>query len=68
MRSPFSKDIFIRLSGDDELVCTTQVGWLPRKVTAVPLTGPTEEESESNLAARREARRHGSVLGLSDSL
>lgn len=68
MRSPFSKDIYIRVTADETgLVCTTKCGWFRPKVTTLPLRGPSEQD-EAEMAARRQTKWPRSMLGLTDSL
>ena len=67
MRSPFSSEVYIRVS-ENGLVCTTKRGWLPRRVTVIPMHPPSERDTDAELAPKRDIRWPRSVLGLTDTL
>lgn len=66
MRSPFSKDVYIRVTADGNgLICTTRYGWFRPTVTTVPLREPSEHEDDE-MATRRQTKWPRSMLGLTD--
>jgi len=69
MRSPFSKDIYIRLTDNETaLICTSKYGRLLSKATLFPLQSQTAQDVHAEAATPRAARWPRSFLGLTDEL
>ena len=65
MKSPFSKDIYIRLNDDDAGFTCTRYRWFLRKVSAFSLCNESQP-SAPDIAVPRPLQRPRSVLGLTD--
>jgi hypothetical protein len=65
MRSPFSKEVYIRLTDDETaLICTSKYGRLFSKATAFPLQAQPVRDVHAEIAVTRAARWPRSFLGL----
>lgn len=68
MKSPFSKEVYIRLTDDESaLICTSKYGCFFSKVITFPLRKEPAQDLEAEIAVRRLTRWPRSVLGLTDS-
>ena len=67
MRSPFSNEIYIRLTDNETgLACTRKYWRLFSKVTTFPLNGRPKFDTDSEMDPPRMIRRPRSLLGLTD--
>ena len=67
MRSPFAKEVYIRLTDDETaLICTSKYGRLLSKATTFPLQKQPARDVHAEIAASRAARWPRSLLGLND--
>ena len=65
MRSPFSKEVYIRLTDDeDALICTNQYGRLFSKAITFPLQRQPSHDVDAEATTPRVARWPRSLLGL----
>jgi hypothetical protein len=68
MRSPFSKEVYIRLTDDETaLICTSKYGRLLSKATKFPLHRLPVREVHAEIATPRAARWPRSFLGLTEN-
>jgi len=65
MKSPFSKEIYIRLNDDETGFTCTRYQWLLRKVTSFSLHGESEH-SAAEIPAPPATRWPRTLLGLTD--
>jgi len=65
MKSPFSKEIYIRLNDDEAGFTCTRYQWFLRKVTAFSLHNESQP-ADADIAFPRPLQRPPSVLGLTD--
>jgi hypothetical protein len=66
MRSPFSKEVYIRLTDDEAaLICTSKYGRLFSKAITFPLQRQPARDVDAEAATPRVARWPRSLLGLS---
>ncbi len=65
MKSPFSKEIYIRLNDDCAGFTCTRYRWFHRKMTAFSLRNASQP-ADTDIAVPRPLQRPRSVLGLTD--